>query len=202
MLIIGISGRAGSGKSVVADHLIAEHGFRRVKFAGPLKAMVRALLATRGADAEIIERMIEGDLKEVPSAWLNGRTPRHAMITLGTEWGRDLMARDLWVDAAGDMLAAIRVNDPDARIVVDDVRFPNELDAIRGRGGVVWRIVREITAEDQPAAHPSEALVLPDDVLRIYNTRSIGELRAYASISLAAIDHVRARAKAAEGARA
>jgi hypothetical protein len=78
--LIALTGYAGSGKSTLADILACEHGFTVVKFAGPLKAMLRAL----GLD----EREIEGDLKEQPCQLLAGHTPRRAMQTLGTEWGR------------------------------------------------------------------------------------------------------------------
>ena len=47
--------------------------------------MLRKLLACQGADAEMIRRMIDGDLKEAPTPLLEGRTPRHAMQTLGTD---------------------------------------------------------------------------------------------------------------------
>ena len=62
--------------------------------------MLRKLLACPGADAGMIRRMIDGDLKEAPTPLFEGRTPRHAMQTLGTEWGRDRIGRDLRANAA------------------------------------------------------------------------------------------------------
>ena len=78
-MIIGIRGAAGAGKSTAAKHLIERYGFKNGKFSGALKAMLRTFLRYRGVDEETIERMIEGDLKEVPSPHLNGATPRWAM---------------------------------------------------------------------------------------------------------------------------
>jgi hypothetical protein len=60
--IIAFTGLAGSGKSTAAKHLCTRHGFERVRFAGPLKDMMRALGLT--------EREIEGDRKESPCALL------------------------------------------------------------------------------------------------------------------------------------
>ena len=47
------------------------------------------------------EAHIEGALKEVPCELLGGKTPRYAMQTLGTEWGRDTDQQD----AVGGRLA-------------------------------------------------------------------------------------------------
>lgn len=146
--MIGLTGYAGSGKSTAALGLISI-GYSRAKFAGPLKNMLRSLLKDQGADAELQDRMIEGDLKHVPSDMLGGRTPRLAMQTLGTEWGRACLSNSLWVDAA------IRAVMP--YTVFDDVRFPNEVDAIRSRGGIIIRIDRPGVG---PASdHESERLV-------------------------------------------
>lgn len=127
-VIIGFAGLIGAGKTTAALHLVARHGFERVRFAGPLRAMLRALGLTA--------RELEGDLKERPSRLLGGKTPRWALQSLGTEWGRDCIDPDLWVRA---WAAAIEGK---PRVVVDDVRFANEVAAIRHLGGRVARIVR------------------------------------------------------------
>jgi hypothetical protein len=145
-MIIGLSGRIGCGKSTVAEHLAAAHGYHRHRMAGPLKAMMRCL--------GLEDRHIEGDLKEVPCDVLGGATPRHAMQTIGTEWGRDTIHPDLWARAWTATL-------PDAGdVVCEDVRFQNEADAIREAGGFVLRIERGIAPG---SAHTSEnSLPEPD----------------------------------------
>ena len=146
--VIGITGHKGSGKDTAAEGLVAQ-GFTHIKLADALKAMLRKLLACQGADAEMIRRMIDGDLKEAPTPLLEGRTPRHAMQTLGTEWGRDRIGRDLWANAA-----LARCENLPGDVVISDVRFPNEAEAIRAvMGGRIWRIVREGCDGD---GHPSE----------------------------------------------
>jgi len=137
--LVGVVGFAGSGKSRVADELV-NLGFVRVKFAHPLKEMMRGGLRAAGLDEETIERMIEGDLKEVPSPALGGRTPRYGMVTLGTEWGRNLMASDLWINIAKMRITGLR--NAARAVVVDDVRFPNEVETIKRLGGRLWRVER------------------------------------------------------------
>jgi hypothetical protein len=150
MMIIGFTGLKGSGKDTAASVFI-DAGFVNVKMADGLKAMLRALLAYRGADEETIERMLEGDLKETPSRLLGGRTPRYAMQTLGTEWGRNLMSDTIWVDATGDRC------DQEEKVVITDVRFPNEVDFVTERDGHVYRVDRGAAPVDM---HESEALIM------------------------------------------
>jgi len=168
-MVIGLTGLAGSGKSTAAARLIERHGFVRGKFAGALKAMMWTLLAYRGVNANAIERMIEGDLKEVPVVELGGRTPRHAMQTLGTEWGRDCLDRNLWVDT--EMAARAQVG----RLVFDDVRFPNEAEAIVAAGGLLVRIDRP-GAGAGAAGHPSELIDAIRADCTIDNSGPIGAL--------------------------
>lgn len=152
--LIGLLGRKGSGKDTAAMALLSR-GYQNVKFAGALKDMVRALLSYQGVDPHTVERMVEGDLKEEPTIFLGGQSPRFAMQTLGTEWGRNLIADDLWVKSA------IR-RAGDLRTVITDVRFPNEMEAVVAAGGVCFGITADwITPVE--GEHESEALI--DDLI-------------------------------------
>ncbi|WP_060851436.1 hypothetical protein [Methylobacterium aquaticum] len=169
--VVALSGAAGAGKSTAADHLIASHGYTRLKFAGPLKAMLRAIGLT---DAHI-----EGELKEVPCDLLGGATPRAAMIGLGATWGRELIHPDLWVmlwrRQAEAALAA------GARIVVDDTRYPNEAAAARALGGIVLRLRRP--AVEGRIAHASEAHAFAPDH-EILNTGGVAALPGMIDVAL------------------
>lgn len=142
--VIALTGLAGSGKSTASKYLAEKHGYQLVKFAGPLKDMLRAI--------GLSEAQIEGELKEEPCEWLQGATPRHAMQTLGTQWGRACIGPSFWIE-----LWVRRVNliiAAGGRVVVDDCRFPNEADEVRKLGGVVWKIVGR---GGIAGAHESEA---------------------------------------------
>lgn len=130
--LIGIIGRAGAGKSTVAIELELAHGFDRMRFAEPMKKAMAAL----GLSAD----EYDGPLKETPCDLLCGKTPRHAMQTLGTEWGRNMIHQDLWV--RNWQLRAKKKLDSGISIVVDDVRFDNEVRLIKSMGGTIIRLDR------------------------------------------------------------
>lgn len=175
-IVVAFTGKRGSGKSEAARVLVEELGFRELKFADPLKNMLRAMYATCGVDQDTIERKIEGDLKEVECPWLLGKTPRYAMQTLGTEW-RELIGTPMWSEM---FIRAVRSGNLGSRIVCSDYRFPHESAAIDELGGIKYRITRP-TADamnDAAAQHPSETLIdeIPVD-LEIANDGSIQDLR-------------------------
>lgn len=130
-MLIGITGKAGSGKTTAAEALIGA-GWVRVKMADPLKDMLRAIGLT--------DQHIEGDLKEVPCDLLCGQTPRHAMITLGTEWGRDHIGLDFWTGIAKARIQKLLLEG--RSVVVDDIRYQNEADVIHDMGGTIVQISR------------------------------------------------------------
>ena len=171
-MLIGLTGKAGSGKSFAAQRLVDHHGFRRVKFADPLKNMLRAI--------GLKDIHLEGELKEVPSRILCGKSPRQTMQTLGTEWGRDIMGEDFWLN-----LFFIAVTSSDrglAPIVCDDVRFPNEAGLIRSIGGHVVQITAPIVA-GTAHTHISEQYDLTSETeLHIENDFGEGFVRAIDNI--------------------
>jgi hypothetical protein len=158
-LIIGLTGRAGSGKDASADHLCATYGFVRASFAAALKDMAAHLLDTAGVDyAHLTER----SLKELPIADLHGVSARLIMQTLG-DWGRNLHP-DWWITVMERHLgltggaSAAPVHD---RIVISDVRFPNEATWLAQRGGWLLRLQREQATAVAPHISEAHADTLP-----------------------------------------
>lgn len=135
MKLIGICGAKGSGKSEVAKYLVSHYGYTKMRFAEPLKQMLATLLRYQGVSEDIIERMLDGDLKEVPAAELEGRTPRHAMQTIGTEW-RDMISPELYVNV---WQRGLKGQD---KVVIDDLRFLHEEKRIRELSGQIFIIKR------------------------------------------------------------
>lgn len=139
--IIGVLGIAGSGKTIVAKHLTEQYGYARSRFAEPLKLMLKHGLG-------LTDEEVDGDLKMTPMERFGNVTPRYMMQTLGTEWGRRCVYKNIWVDAW-----RAHADAAEGPLVVDDVRFPNEAATIRQMGGVIWRVYRPGV---EVMRHPSE----------------------------------------------
>lgn len=176
--VIGIAGPAGSGKDTVAgivQKLIA-HESVILKFAGPLKAMTAELLACLGIPASAIEDRARKE-EVIPEL---GVSIRHLMVTLGTEWGRDLVNANIWTILMDQQIQRARARD--VTVIISDVRFNNEADLIRSHGGAVWHLHRPGFA--QSAAHRSEQGL----------DRFLGDVEI---LNDASFDHLRDRLEAA-----
>lgn len=162
-----LAGKIGSGKSAVAEHLIDKYGFTRIKLAAPLKNMLRVL--------GLNDDEIEGELKEVPCEKLLSKTPRYAMQTLGTEWGRNKIHVNLWLHHVVSSIKTLVSQD--INVVMDDLRFINELHYLRHNlpSTRAYRIVRPDLVENN---HPSEQeieLLTVDHV--VFNVGTLDDLR-------------------------
>lgn len=149
--IIGLAGRAGTGKSTIARLLCEQHAFVEVSLAEPIKRALAAMLDLPRAAFD------DRDFKDLPITCLGNTTPRRLMQTLGTGWGRQMIADDIWLTLARqriDRLTAQAERLHISGIVVSDLRFDNEADLVRDMGGTVWHIVRPAPPVQ---AHRSEA---------------------------------------------
>lgn len=217
LLIALTSPAMGSGKSEVAKRLVGAHGFTLIKFAGSLKAMTRALLGELGYSVGIIERQVEGDLKEHPLArfdysrfllaipamcrallieigydrdladrLISGDlqtsviaelgvsavvlddylttladhhfvgdchpTCRRVMQLLGTEFGRDMIREDIWAHLTQARATSLMLAGRD--VVIDDMRYWNEMEKVVGIGGMPLKVFRSVA--QVTSSHSSE----------------------------------------------
>jgi hypothetical protein len=121
-MIIGLTGDYGAGKDTVADYILSYPKYVKIAFADPIYDMLAAMLGTTVANIQEHKRLDEGVL---------GLNYRHLLETLGHNWGREIISPDLWV----------RIFDAKTlqydNVVVPDVRYWNEAEYIRSRGGVI-----------------------------------------------------------------
>lgn len=176
MRIIGINGKAKSGKDTLADIFVRRYGFVKIAFADPIKRICAEVFG-------FSREQLWGDLKEAPDLRFPHKfsapdepaeylTPRYAFQTLGTEWGRhcspdtwvrsllvtaDHIARGAFYTPMSGVQYVSELKPRYAGIVVPDARYANELREIRNVGGTTVRISRETAGlEGAAGQHSSE----------------------------------------------
>lgn len=138
-MIIGLLGFAGSGKGTAADILVSK-GFVKESFADPVKDAVASIFGWE-------RNLLEGDtdesrkFRETTDAYWTAKfgydvTPRYMLQLMGTEAGRDVFHTDLWVSSLEKRL------ERNEHSVIADVRFPNECEMIKRKGGFLVRVSR------------------------------------------------------------
>lgn len=177
MELIALSGFARSGKDEAAKVLVEEFGFRQVAFADKLREVLYALNPLVKTDRgyigpnvyvqDVIAEYGWGGYKETPF----GPEIRRLLQRLGTEAGRQALWDTIWIDAALTGLPE------DAKVVVSDARFFNEFDAVRDRGGYVWRIDREGVGPANSHASELEAVDYDKFSLFLKNNGTLEEWR-------------------------
>jgi hypothetical protein len=152
-------GRARSGKDSVAARLTHNYAFTRVAFADPLKGVALRLNPFIPTGYGVHVRL-KSLIKDVGWEYAKDNYPevRRVLQTAG-QTVRDLDP-DFWVNLAMDKIdAADTWNMP---VVVTDVRYPNEAEALRNRGFVLVRVKRpgylaETVDADELAARQHES---------------------------------------------
>lgn len=159
--IIGLAGKAGSGKDHTYDYLKMVHldiignplVVIRVAYADGVREEIQDVL---GVDSDILyQKPYPEEIRRLLQWW-------------GTEYRRAQDA-DYWVKKG--MAEAIRLADgPTVHLVViTDVRFANEASAIQEAGGLVYEVVasdevrRERLGGQLPPAHASEEIDFQTD---------------------------------------
>jgi hypothetical protein len=166
--ILGLTGFSGAGKDTVADLLVTHLGFRKLAFADALRAeiaegfqldplylthpstkstpmsalaMDRAPVPFLRAVAYALGQEIIGTSGRTSLEWLAApRSPRKILQWWGTEYRR-AENPTYWTRI---MLQRVHhlLREGQVRIVITDVRFENEADAVHGAGGHLWQITR------------------------------------------------------------
>lgn len=142
MKLIGLLGLIGSGKGAASKYLIKNKGYSKLSFADPVKDAASAIF---GWDRDLLQGdTIESrEWREKPDKFWSevfGEpfTPRHALQQIGTEIGREYFHPDIWLGSLRKRYDALRRK----TAVIDDCRFPNELDFIHSIGGKLIVIER------------------------------------------------------------
>jgi hypothetical protein len=154
-MLIGLLGEARSGKDTVASAILERYRGKTMSFAKALKDAVKSIYG-------LSEEQVNGDLKEqMDDRW--GVTPRYILQIFG-EACRKINEKTWIVRLFREWKDTY---DPTEVTIVTDVRYKNEMEAIKQHGGVVWKLVREggPGAKGGVAGHSSEEeqKSIPDD---------------------------------------
>ena len=124
-MLIGITGYARTGKDTVANRLVTEHEFTRIGFADKLKQLARMI------DPEIDQLLNIVTWEEVKQI----TRYRKLLQDLGNS-ARIVISDTVWIDAVMSNINKHK------NVVIPDVRYPNEFDAIKNANGYMIRVKR------------------------------------------------------------
>lgn len=168
--LIGVHGPLNGGKDTVATYIIHKFPthFIRYAFARPIKEACKVLFGFTQAQLE--DRV----LKELDDKFW-GFSPRKAMQLLGTEYGRDMLRKDIWIKRAE--MECINNLQQGCATVITDVRFENEAEWLRAQPNSML-IYLEVPGlvKDSKYQHGSEAGIryVPEFDIKIINDKSKG----------------------------
>jgi hypothetical protein len=141
-MLIGVIGLIGSGKGAFSEYLIERKNFKKLSFADPVKDAASAIF---GWDRDLLQGDTqesrdwrEKEDKEWSQVFGEKFTPRSALQQIGTEIGRNYFHPDLWLHSLRIRYQKIGK----ANAIIDDCRFPNEINFINSIGGKLFVVER------------------------------------------------------------
>jgi hypothetical protein len=155
MLLIGFGHRARQGKNTAAQAVLEscplDTDVRMYAFADALKMEVRSACAKMGSQWALIEAWKEAGLIPDWVHYEDGK-PRSLLQWWGTDYKRK---KDplYWVKK---LSAKVDTHQPEIALITD-VRFLNEIDFIKSRGGFTVECIRTGEPDVQVEEHKSES---------------------------------------------
>jgi dephospho-CoA kinase len=133
--IIALCGKMRSGKDTVADYLTMMYGYKKVKFAEPLKKGVQAFYGFSDEQMETTKDVVD-------NRW--GITPRKAMQFFGCEVCQQQIQQILPDIGRTFFVKSLLAKYEGQKIVISDMRFLHEFEAIdKIPGSLIIKIERD-----------------------------------------------------------
>ena len=143
-MLLGLTGKAGSGKDAVAAYLVKEYNYERRAFADILKRSAAALLGIDPAEFEELKNdptaLVIVDREESRGTYetISKMNVREFLQRYGTESHREIFGNNFWVDQllpkSGFYIGR--------RIVIPDCRYKTETDRVVSLGGKIVKVSR------------------------------------------------------------
>jgi hypothetical protein len=139
--VIGITGKKFHGKDTLGNIFVSKYNFKRMAYADNLKEACRHIFG-------FSDEQLYGNLKEqIDDFW--GVSPRVLFQFIGTDLFRNQIGQiipniknDIWIKSVEKTIINESVNNPDLKIVITDIRFPNEVELIKKFNGKIIKIIR------------------------------------------------------------
>lgn len=164
--LIGLVGNKGAGKSSVGNILAYHYNYNQVAFADPLKAML--IEVNPRLDGDYLNNIIRAE------GWDKAKNERasvrRAMQVLGSAVRS--LDEDYWVRIGESSISWKQAGR--RAVVVTDVRYENEAQAIRSAGGMLWRVVRPGYDGDGHESEAGQAAIIVSQV--VHNDGSYTDL--------------------------
>ena len=184
-MVIGLVGKKGSGKSTAAKIAKDEYGFKILSFAGPLKQMLatafdlpmyyftdpvlkESIDLPVKPNEDFVDKVLDYayhylipvssqhkvsmmlELENFPKRV----TPRSLMQFVGTDLFRNCVSQDYWLHVM--TMEMDTLSSHQSRFIFDDIRFPEEAQFIKDRGGQLMRLLRPSPSDLPKDTHASE----------------------------------------------
>lgn len=167
--LIGIHGPLNGGKDTAANYIQAKYSglFGRYAFAKPIKEACKIMFGF--SDEQLEDRVLK---ETVDPFW--GFTPRRAMQLLGTEYGRDMLRKDVWIRRAE--MECQRNLTIDRGTIITDVRFENEAEWLRNQPKAILIYLKAPDiVRDEKYNHASEmGIVQEASDFEVINDKTLG----------------------------
>lgn len=144
MKIIGLAGRARSGKDTVANYLVEHYGFKQFSYAQHLKDVAET--AGWNGQKDIRGRILLQELGDVLR-----RYDESIFIN-------NLIGKMKYYNMVLEGFGTLTTPPQEAKIVVSDVRLLPEIEALKNLGASIWYIQRNVEGMEKVPAHITETL--------------------------------------------
>jgi hypothetical protein len=155
--LVGIIGKAGSGKDKFFSTVLAKYNYTRLALADPVKVITCFYLLNSIPikDEKDRLRLFSSVYKEVFSMDKSSLI-RILLQQVGTEVAREQISPDFWIDIATPLV--LERLEKKIKVAITDIRFINEAKWIKSLGGYIIKIENKGKYSDKSneANHASE----------------------------------------------
>jgi len=138
-MLIGICGKAASGKDTIGDYLVKEHLFNKISLADPIKRLVKDVFVLD--DFQVYDRI---EREKNLEKW-NGWSVRKLLQIIGTELFREKIDEQIWVKSLYYRMEQLKNNSVCvSNYCICDIRFPDEVKYLKEKMGNDFVLIKVI----------------------------------------------------------